>query len=166
MKTLKLISLKLGIIYLVLLEVPAFSQSKLIKQIALDQFSAMNAHDIPKICAAYAATASIESPNFPSAKIGPSGIKEVYSRYFAATPDLHFTLKHLFVNDSTAILEYAFAGTFSNPEPGTPEYMKGKKYSSETCTIFEIRNGMIVRSASYFDQVAFLRQTGFFDHNK
>jgi len=36
-------------------------------------------------------------------------------------------------------------------------------YSVKSCTVLEIRNGKIIADISYFDQVAFLRQVGFFD---
>jgi ketosteroid isomerase-like protein len=41
--------------------------------------------------------------------------------------------------------------------------MKGKKYTINYCAIFTIKNGKIVKETDYFDQVAFLRQVGFFD---
>ncbi|MDP4216657.1 MAG: hypothetical protein Q8927_10675 [Bacteroidota bacterium] len=44
-------------------------------------------------------------------------------------------------------------GTFTNPEAGT----------LQTCTRLDIRGGRIAKQVNYFDQVAFLRQVGFFD---
>jgi hypothetical protein len=62
-------------------------------------------------------------------------------------------------------VEYTFGGTLSNPEAGTPEYMKDKKYMTQGCVIFVLKGNKIVKETNYFDQVAFLRQVGFFDQN-
>ena len=63
------------------------------------------------------------------------------------------------------IVEYTVSGTLSNPESGTPDYMKGKKYSLGYCAIFAIKDGKIIKETDYFDQVAFLKQVGFFDQH-
>ena len=61
------------------------------------------------------------------------------------------------------VVEYTSGGTLSNPEGQTPAYMKDKKYSLNYCAIFIIKNNKIIKETDYFDQVAFLRQVGFFD---
>jgi len=49
--------------------------------------------------------------------------------------------------------------------PFTPDYMRGKKYSLQNCTRMSIMNGKITWQVSYFDQVAFLKQVGFFEQH-
>ena len=99
------------------------------------RFEAMNKHDLSAIEALYSDSALIESPNLSAPEKGKKGIHSVYSRYFKSSPD-----------DGHA-------------------YMLDKKYSLQNCTILEIRNHKIVRDASYFDQVSFLRQVGFFEQH-
>jgi len=41
--------------------------------------------------------------------------------------------------------------------------MKGKKYTLNYCAILTISKNKITKETDYFDQVAFLRQVGFFD---
>jgi steroid delta-isomerase-like uncharacterized protein len=123
----------------------------------------LNRHDTLALAALYADNAPILSPNWEGAKIGPAGIREIYSRYFSGTPDLQHQLKHLIATDSALVIEYTTHGTLTNPEANTPVYMKGKAYTLQNCTRLDIRDGKIIRQVNYFDQVAFLRQVGFFD---
>jgi steroid delta-isomerase-like uncharacterized protein len=123
----------------------------------------LNSHDTVALAALYLDDAQILSPNWEGAKTGPAGVREVYRRYFAGTPDLQHQLTHLIVTDSFIVIEYTSKGTFTNPEAGTPAYMKGKSYTLQTCTRLDIRGDRIARQVNYFDQVAFLRQVGFFD---
>ena len=55
------------------------------------------------------------------------------------------------------------AGTMAKPENGEPAYMEGKKYTLQCCAIFVMKNNKIVKETNYFDQVAYLKQVGFFD---
>jgi len=138
----------------------AFSQtSKLID----DHFKALSQHDVKAIAAGYSDDAKIYSPNWEGEKAGQTGITEVYSRYFSSTPDLSYKVTNIIYGGDNVVAEYVSSGTLSNPEKNTPDYMKGKKYSLNYCAIFTIKNGKIVKESDYFDQVAFLRQVGFFD---
>jgi len=138
----------------------AYSQSsKLID----DHFKALKLHDVKAIAAGYADSAKVFSPNWNGAKTGIAGITEVYTRYFASTPDLSYTVKNVIYAGDSVVVEYTSGGTFSNPEDSSPAYMKGKKYTLNNCVIFFIKDGKILKESNYFDQVAFLRQVGFFD---
>ncbi|HVS91500.1 MAG TPA: ester cyclase [Mucilaginibacter sp.] len=64
---------------------------------------------------------------------------------------------------NSVVVEYTFTGTLSAPEAGTPDYMKNKKYTLQGCAVFGLKDNKIVKETNYFDQVAFLRQVGFFD---
>lgn len=87
----------------------------------------------------------------------------MYTRYFASTPDLWYNVTHIINAGENIVVEYTSAGTLSNPEGNTPTYMKDKKYTLNYCVVFTIKNGQIIKEVDYFDQVAFLRQVGFFD---
>lgn len=134
-------------------------------QLIDDHFKALMNHDIKAIAAAYADDAQVFSPNWEGAKAGVAGITEVYSRYFSSTPDLAYKIVNIINAGNNVVVEYTSGGTLSNPETGTPDYMKGKKYSLTYCAVFTLKNGKIVKESDYFDQVAFLRQVGFFDQH-
>jgi steroid delta-isomerase-like uncharacterized protein len=125
----------------------------------------LNRHDSVGLAAMYTDDAILLSPNWEGAKLGGAEARTIYSRYFKGTPDLSYRLTHLLATDSAIIIEYISSGTFLNPEEGTPSYMKGKAYTLQNCTRLDIRGGMITRQVNYFDQVAFLRQVGFFDQH-
>ncbi|HXB91360.1 MAG TPA: nuclear transport factor 2 family protein [Puia sp.] len=124
----------------------------------------LNSHDTMALANLYDDSARIFSPNWEGARTGKASIREIYRRYFTGTPDMQHRLTHLISTDTCLIIEYVSAGTFEHPEPGTPAYMQGKKYELQNCTRLDLRQGRIIRQVNYFDQVAFLRQVGFFEH--
>jgi len=139
----------------------AIAQSNLIEE----HYKAINAHDVKTVALGYAADAQIFSPNWEGAEKGIEGATGVYTRYFKSTPDLAYTVTNTVSTNDTVVVEYTFTGTLSNPENGTPDYMKGKKYTLKGCAVFVLKNNKIAKETDYFDQVAFLRQVGFFDQN-
>lgn len=144
-----------------------FSAGNLAAQSSIidDHFKAINDHDVKAVASTYAQDAQIFSPNWEGAKMGPDGATEVYGRYFKSTPDLAYRVMNVIHADNTIVVEYSFSGTLSNPEAGTPDYMKGKKYATQGCAIFILKDNKIAKETDYFDQVAFLKQVGFFDQN-
>jgi steroid delta-isomerase-like uncharacterized protein len=138
-----------------------FAQSKIID----DHFKALIKHDVKLIANGYADDAQVYSPNWEGAKVGPAGITEAYTRYFASTPDLAYVVNNTINAGNNIVVEYTVSGTLSNPEGSTPTYMKGKKYSLNYCAIFTVKDNKIIKETDYFDQVAFLRQVGFFDQH-
>jgi len=130
-----------------------------------DHFKALMAHDVKAIAAGYSDSAKVYSPNWEGAKTGQAGVTEVYSRYFSSTPDLTYKVTNVINAGDNVIVEYTSGGTLSNPEGATPAYMKDKKYMINYCAIFTIKNNKIIKETDYFDQVAFLRQVGFFDQH-
>ncbi len=128
-------------------------------------FDAMIKHDVKAIASGYADSAKVYSPNWEGAKVGPAGLTETYNRYFSSTPDLVYKITHIIYAGNEVIVQFTQSGTLSNPESGTPDYMKGKKYTLDCCAIFSVKGGKIVEETDYFDQVAFLKQVGFFDQH-
>jgi uncharacterized membrane-anchored protein YitT (DUF2179 family) len=45
-------------------------------------------------------------------------------------------------------------------------YMKDKKYMLRNCTKLKFEKDKIIEETTYFDQVAFLRQVGFFEQKR
>ena len=128
-----------------------------------EHFKALIAHDVKRIATGYADDAQLLSPNWEGTKVGVTGAAEVYTRYFSSTPDLVCKVVNVINAGENVVVEYTSGGTLSNPEAGTPGYMKGKKYMLNYCAVFTIKNNKIIKESDYFDQVAFLKQAGFFD---
>jgi len=125
-------------------------------------FAAINNHDSIAVSTFFADSAILESPNWEGVQKGKPAAITIYNRYFKGTPDLAYTITHLIATDTAVVVEYTFAGKFSNPEGSSPAYMKDKHYSLKGCTLFNVAHHKITAAVSYFDQVAFLRQVGFF----
>lgn len=139
------------------------SQTINTKSLATEWINILNKHDTIALAAMYSDSVALESPNWEGVRTGRAVVKETYSRYFASTPDMQEEINDIIGTDSSIVIEYTFAGTLLNPEKNTPEYMRGKKYKLSACTVMNIRKGKITSQQTYFDQVSFLRQVGFFD---
>lgn len=133
------------------------------KNLAVEWINFLNKHDTVSLITLYSDSVKIESPNWEGVKTGRASVNDTYSRYFTSTPDMQHEINNIIATDGAVIIEYTFRGTLKNPEHNTPEYMRGKKYTLAACAILRIQNGKIVSQKTYFDQVSFLRQVGFFD---
>jgi steroid delta-isomerase-like uncharacterized protein len=133
------------------------------KRIAVDRAEALNHHDAKALSQFYSPKAMGESPNWGGAAKGADSIVLQYGRYVETSPDWKIETKRILSASDHIVFLFIMSGTMTHPEKGSPEYMLGKRYSLEGCTILEIKEGKIIKEASYFDQVAFLRQVGFFD---
>jgi steroid delta-isomerase-like uncharacterized protein len=134
-----------------------------LKAIAHAWIEALDRHDLPRLTALYADSVLAESSGWDEVKHRPADIREAYGRYFKSSPDLHYQLTNLVIGQRELVLEYSSTGTMQNLENQVPSYMAGKKYTLKNCTRLDIREGRIIGQATYFDQVSFLRQVGFFD---
>ncbi|MBS1596579.1 MAG: ester cyclase [Bacteroidetes bacterium] len=163
----KLYIIFVGALLSVIMVGKCYSQEKLSvtnnRKLAFAWIEAINKHDTSAIAFFYDDLIQLESPNWEGTKHGKAELDETNRRYFSSTPDLRYELSNIVATDSAVVIEYRSYGTLLNPEQNTPAYMRGKKYSLQNCTRMDIRNGKIIKQASYFDQVAFLRQMGFFD---
>lgn len=134
------------------------------RDIVEQRFDAMNRHDIGALKALLADTVRGESVGWDSVLIGPTRVSEAYKRYFTSSPDLSYRVTRILDAGKSLTVEYTSEGTIEKNEPQVPSYMRGRHYVLKNCTIFDIDNGKIVHESTYFDQVSFLRQMGYFSH--
>lgn len=156
---LKPFAISITVILLFIISISAFSQQKVIEE----HFKSLNKHDVAAITSGYSPDAQMYSANWEGVKTGSADINEVYKRYFQSSPDLVYKITHVINANDNVVVEYTTSGTLSNPEAQTPSYMKDKKYVLNYCAIYSIKNDKIIKETDYFDQVAFLRQVGFFE---
>jgi hypothetical protein len=71
------------------------------------------------------------------------------------------------VGTDAVVLEYSSSGTMtqSELEVAIPDYFRGKPYTLHHATRITVKGGKITSEMTWFDQVAFLRQMGFFDQH-
>lgn len=137
--------------------------NNLTMEIVRTKFDAMNRHDADSLARLYSDSARIESPNWEGAIIGPAQVRDTYARYFKSSPDLKYTITHIIEGTNGATVEYTSEGTLEKNEQGVPPFMRGKHYVLKNIVRMDIQNGKITDEATYFDQVSFLRQMGFFN---
>lgn len=128
-------------------------------------FDLLNRHDLDGLAAQYAPDAVLRSMSWEGDHHGPAEARTAYERYFTASPDLRYRITNLVVAPGVVTVEYTSVGTMQKPEAGEPSYMDGKAYTLRNCTVFTVKNGKIIAESTYFDQVAFLRQVGFFEQH-
>lgn len=127
-------------------------------------FAALNGHNLENIGRCYSDSARIESVNWEGSENGPAGVRKVYARYFASSPDLKYTITNITIGKGTAVVEYTSAGTMTHLEKEVPAYYQGKSYTLRHCARLDFSGGKIAHEYTYFDRVSFLAQMGFFDN--
>ena len=128
-------------------------------------FDLLNRHDLNGLAAQYAPDAVLRSMSWEGDHHGPAEARTAYGRYFTASPDLRYVITNLVVAPGGITVEYTSTGTMQKPEAGEPSYMDGKAYTLRNCAVFGVKNGKITFESTYFDQLAFLRQVGYFDQH-
>jgi steroid delta-isomerase-like uncharacterized protein len=143
------------------------SYPRISMEIVRERFEAFNKHDLKNLYLYYTDSATLETSSLEGRPKGREAVKEAYARYFTASPDLKYEITHIGCSgDTTVFVEFNSTGTILNREAGVPEYMQGKKYVLKNCSVFEMKDHKIKAERCYFDQVAFLRQMGFFEQEK
>lgn len=140
-----------------------FAQAKENIQLVNKFFDAINAYDTTLLKTFCDDSVHIQSPNWEGTQIGTHALAVVYYRYFTGTPDIKYSITNIISCDTSVVVEFIFSGKFSNPEEGTPGYMRNKNYSIKGISRIDITANKIKNIVTYFDQVSFLRQVGFFD---
>lgn len=80
-----------------------------------------------------------------------------------ALPDKRLTLRHLTVDDETAVMECEFVGTHTGPWPmpdGTELPPTGRQVTFPVVIVLDIHEGQATQSRTYFDQLPVLAQLG------
>src|ERR1700750_1791971 len=79
-------------------------QSNVAQQIVKHHFEALNSHNLDELTKDYASDAKIRSASWDGNNIGPSAIKDAYTRYFHTSPDLKYTITDVICSDTSAVI--------------------------------------------------------------
>ncbi len=122
--------------------------------------AAWNAHDPQRLAALYAEDAVVEV-RIASNQVfhGPEQVAAWAAGNFAAVPDLRFEIGRVLVAGDRVALEWVYTGTYTGQLPGLPPGA-GQAIRVPGATVFELRDGKIVRETLYYDLYLFLIQTG------
>ena len=135
-----------------------------LKQIAQEKINAFNAHDAN-------AVAALDHPDVVATVPGPTGRSELRGReavkgynqsWFNAFPDARVRSTNDVISGDYIVQEGTFEGTNTGPwrseagdMPATGRALKG-----QFCQVIRTKDGKIVSSNLYFDQVQVLTQLG------
>src|ERR1043166_6303508 len=79
--------------------------------VARTRIDAMNRHDVEAIAKLYPEQAVIEISSLNEPRTGPAGAREIYSRFFATSPDLHYEITSVVEGKDAVVVEYTSTGT-------------------------------------------------------
>ncbi|MBI1227292.1 MAG: hypothetical protein GC192_18820 [Bacteroidetes bacterium] len=96
------------------------------------------------------------NPLQPESNQGIGGMYELVKFYKQAFPDAHFTITHLFADDTHAAIRYEVEATHMGDAFGVPA--TGKKFTSTGQVIYEMRDGKIYRSWQELDLMGIMNQ--------
>ncbi len=87
---------------------------------------------------------------------GLEGMYELVKFYKEAFPDAHFTITHLFADETHAAVRYEVNATHKGDAFGIPA--TGKKFTSTGLVIYEMKDGKIFRSWQELDLMGIVNQ--------
>jgi predicted ester cyclase len=135
-----------------------------LKEISARSTAAFNAHDAE-------ALSKLDDPNVVSSFPSPLGRTEASGReaskvynqsWFTAFPDAKVTITNEVISGDHIVQEGTFQGTNTGTWKSEVADMPatGKTLKGQYCLIAKVRDGLIVSSNLYFDQVQVLTQLG------
>jgi ketosteroid isomerase-like protein len=135
-----------------------------LKQIAQENINAFNAHDAD-------AVAALDHPDVVSTVPGPTGRTELRGReaakgynqsWFNAFPDARVRSTNDVISGDYIVQEGTFEGTNTGPWQSEAGDMPatGRALKGQFCQVIRTKDGKIVESNLYFDQVQVLTQLG------
>lgn len=123
-----------------------------------EAFAALNAHDADRYVKNLDDSYVLESDAFPAPVRGREGAKQVVAAYFKAFPDFHCEAEQVITSGDHVVVRWRVSGTHKGEYNGISP--TNRQISARGCTVIEIRNGRVVKSAMYSDQLALLQQLG------
>ncbi len=119
---------------------------------------AWNSHDIEKVLSFYA-------PDFVGSDVGMArplkghaDLRAMLENYWAAFPDLKFTITHTVVEGFRAALVWQAEGTHRGLIMNIPP--TGRRVRVRGVSLIEVENGLVVRSQYIWDLAGMLRNMG------
>lgn len=90
---------------------------------------------------------------------GRQALRELFTAYQVALPDLHVKIDDLICTDNKAVLLFTLSGTHKNEFMGIPATDKQVNISGMTCSHFD--NGQIIEEWELLDQLTMFQQLDF-----
>jgi len=128
------------------------------RRIIEEAFAAFNAHDADRYVQHVADSYVWESDAFPAPVRGREATKQTLQMFFQGFPDLHLEIEQMITSGDFVVVRWQASGTHKGEFNGIAATNRSAKVRG--CTVDEIRNGQVVKSSHYSDQLALLQQLG------
>jgi steroid delta-isomerase-like uncharacterized protein len=133
------------------------AKSRAVEKVARSFFEATGDHD-PERMLGHWADDGVEDIVPVGVFRGKQEIEGFARGLLGSSSDLEVTVNRVVADDSRAVVEWRFRGTFDGPFQGIEP--TGKKIDLRGMDILEIENDKIKRLTAYYDSTAFARQIG------
>jgi steroid delta-isomerase-like uncharacterized protein len=127
-------------------------------RVARQIWDAWNAHDVEGALKMLDEKHVWETDTLPGAVVGRDGYRKAMQMYFAAFPDLQFSVDQLLSSGDYVVSRYTATGTHRGDLMGIAA--TNRRAETHGCTIAEIKNGRVIRGWVYWDTGHLLRQLG------
>ena len=133
------------------------AKSRAVEKVARSFFEAVGNHDV-EAALEYWADDGVEDVVPVGVFRGKKEIEAWARGFLGASSDLEVTLDRVITDDTRAVVEWRFRGTFDGPFQGLEP--NGKKIDLRGTDILEIEDDKLNRLTAYYDSTAFARQIG------
>jgi steroid delta-isomerase-like uncharacterized protein len=119
-------------------------------------YDGWNARDYDAIGRALSGDFMFESDAVPAPVRGREGMKQFARTYLTAFPDLRFTIQEIIESGGTVVAEWTATGTHRGELYGLAP--TGRYATVRGCNIYHFDGDEAIRSRSYWDTAALMRQ--------
>ena len=133
------------------------AKSREVEKVARSLFEATGAHDVDAILEHWADDGVAEIVPVGVFR-GKQEVGEFERGMLGSSSDLEVKVDRVIADDTRAVGEWRFSGTFDGPFQGLEP--TGKKIDLRGTDILEIEGGKVTRLTAYYDSTTFARQVG------
>ena len=127
-------------------------------QLVHDAFAAINARDLDAYCSILEDDYVWDNDAFPAPVRGRDGVRQAFAMYFTAFPDLKVELEQVISNPAGDLVVNTWRATGTHQGDFAGIAPTQRSVETRGCTVSQMRNGRIVKSTTYTDQLALIRQ--------
>jgi steroid delta-isomerase-like uncharacterized protein len=127
-------------------------------QLAEQAIAALNAHDIDRYLQRIDDSYVGESEMSPGPIRGHDGVRQNMNMLLTAFPDLHLDIEEMIATSDHVVTRVRVTATHRGNYAGVPA--TNKSVSWRGCTVSQVRNGKVIRSRVYADNVSLMQQLG------
>ena len=120
--------------------------------------AAINAHDLDAYVQHFDESYIGETETMPGPLNGQEGARQLFQTLLTAFPDIRLDVEQFIVSGENVVMRGLLTGTHQGSFAGMDA--TGKRVSWRSCIVTEMKNGKVVRTRTYADNVSLLRQLG------